>query len=95
VSERHAEIATEIARWLRAELPRLTDHLRTWLAAHRTHPRATTGYLLLFSPIIGLVLIAYEKISDRARDVRWPVALTVLTAVPLIAIVVASRWIGF
>ena len=34
-----AEILTELGNRVEAELPLLADHLRTWLQAHRTHPR--------------------------------------------------------
>jgi hypothetical protein len=34
-----AEILTEITNRVQAELPLLAEHLRTWLEAHRTHPR--------------------------------------------------------
>jgi hypothetical protein len=37
--QRRAEIVTELGNRVEAELPLLADHLRTWLAAHRTHPR--------------------------------------------------------
>ena len=34
-----AEILTELANRVKAELPLLAEHLRIWLEAHRTYPR--------------------------------------------------------
>jgi hypothetical protein len=34
-----AEIVTDVANRLQAELPLLSEHLRIWLEAHRTRPR--------------------------------------------------------
>ena len=55
----------------------------------------TTMWLLVVSPVIGVALIVYEKIRDRTRDVRWPLALVGLTALPLVGIMVLGTLLGF
>src|SRR5688500_15164674 len=54
----------------------------------------TSVHLSLISPVVGLALLAYEKTVDRARDVRWPLALIGLTAGPLVAVLVGGYALG-
>ena len=59
-----AEILTEIANRVQTELPLLAEHLRVWLEAHRTHPRA----IRVSSDPEGIRTVQVWLVTDRIGD---------------------------